>query len=379
MSDCPMGGERSENGENVCGYSAVEGAGGGTASSPSRPILCPVSPTTVSKPRPTPAGHSIQFGDISSGVDIGGGYNHEGMLACPGGVSVDSPASASRDKATSASTLSLRVPRKDPVPVGHIPSVAHSTPAGQRARAAVFDMETKKFAFASHAYGHHGVSKGCFDAVYKKMADDDGENGLAAMQATILERGMTVEPVVPAPADVQKRSRGRPRNIPGYDQLYRGTGVTFAKYGEAVVHAAKAVKDKRLTLKAACEEVSTDFKAKVTKSAVHRAVTSGQAPSRPGCPPGLGYSLESMLVSMIEGLRSLKYPVFKDTFIGSVNRLIKGTMYEKKFPNGVGRAWLRRFLERNKHLIDVSAKSQYMFIYFQLYSRSEKIISFQLY
>ena len=132
------------------------------------------------------------------------------------------------------------------------------------------------------------------------------------------------------------------------DQDYFGSGVARPIYRKAMAKASLMVHKKQCDASEAVRWAERVHGAKLKLSTVrfNSIYRPGIEPERRGKGTVIPAHEESKLVCMVEMMRSMKICVYKDTLFSIANSAIKGTKYDKYFPNGVTQNWYYAWLDR---------------------------------
>lgn len=166
-------------------------------------------------------------------------------------------------------------------------------------------------------------------------------------------------------ANKKRRKGGRPSAAEVAQRPHKDTGVTKAVYSDALHHAVRLYQGReggpRMTAPEAAAAVEGKFGANIKPKTIwesSRTNKEGQRPQSVGRPPALAADVEEKLVLSIEAQRTLNIPVWSDVFLADVNNMLfHDPRFQKLFPKGFGRKWLKRFLARHKDRLQVKSRA----------------------
>eukprot|EP00961_Rhodomonas_salina_P179583 2423454-Rhodomonas_salina.1 len=190
----------------------------------------------------------------------------------------------------------------------------------------------------------HGVKNRT--TIYREVevirSDPDAMNGIRTM-ARIAPQKITE-------ADKMEESESEPWS----DSETESSGLSeVQRYGKAMAEATSLVSRKKANVEAACLAAQQNWGIEhLNRETVRKRARThpGEVPAKSGREPIIDPVEQEKLVSLVEAMRAMKIAVYRSTLFFLANEAIKGTKYEKQFPNGkVTRKWFRRFSCDWKH------------------------------
>ena len=124
----------------------------------------------------------------------------------------------------------------------------------------------------------------------------------------------------------------------------KGVGGTFEEYRHACVQAQEWRRIEKNTISEAQGFALREFGFTVGRGAIQ----VGKAPKRVGAQTAITWEEERRFVDVLVLLRSMKVDLDRGTVMAYANVVIKGSEFEKKFPNGVTKDWYKRFMNDHK-------------------------------